>query len=153
MMRQMLSVFLLFLGSMVSVSADGQEPQSPDRPGNAAVADPSDDLDAKEDPKSHPVSFWMEKKLEYSQEILRGLATGDLEVVAQKAEQMRVLSRIEGWVRNGKPGYRAQFQAFQFANAEILRNARADNLDGATLGFQQLTISCVSCHKILRDVD
>ena len=101
----------------------------------------------------HPVSFWMEKKLEYSQDILRGLAIGDMQLVAEKAEQMRVVSRIEGWVRNRKPGYRAQFQAFELANAEILRNAKADNLDGATIGFQQLAISCVSCHKILRDVD
>ena len=74
-------------------------------------------------------------------------------MVAEKAEQMRVVSQIEGWVRNRKPGYRAQFQAFELANAEILRNAKADNLDGATIAFQQLAISCVSCHKILRDVE
>jgi cytochrome c556 len=81
------------------------------------------------------------------------LAVGDLQSVQEKAEQMRVVSRVEGWVRNRKPGYREQFQAFEFANAEILRNAKADNLDGAAIGFQQLTITCVSCHKILRDVD
>ncbi len=109
--------------------------------------------DAKVEVEKKPVSFWMEKKLEYTQDILRGLATGDLELVEEKSEQMRVVSRIEGWVRNRKPGYRAQFQAFQFANAEIQRNAEADNLDGAAIAFQQLTISCVSCHKILRDVD
>jgi cytochrome c556 len=94
----------------------------------------------------------MEKKLEYTQEILRGLATGDLKDVAENGEQMRLLSKVEGWIRNRKPGYRAQFQAFEFANAEIVRNANADNLDGAAMAFQQLTISCVSCHKILRDV-
>lgn len=81
------------------------------------------------------------------------MAVGDLQAVQEKAEQMRLVSRIEGWVRNRKPGYREQFQAFEFANAEILRNAKANNLDGAAIGFQQLTISCVSCHKILRDVD
>jgi hypothetical protein len=106
-----------------------------------------------DDTSEKPVSFWMEKKLEYTQGILRGLAVGDLQSVQEKAEQMRVVSRVEGWVRNRKPGYREQFQAFEFANAEILRNAKADNLDGAAIGFQQLTITCVSCHKILRDVD
>lgn len=123
-----------------------------------SVADEPAKPVAKESAKDHesaekPVSFWMEKKLEYTQEILRGLAVGDLETVAEKAEQMRVVSRIEGWVRNKKPGYRSQFQAFQLANAEILRNAKANNLDGATIGFQQLAVSCVSCHKILRDVE
>ena len=122
--------------------------------GGAAVMgqDPKKKAEA-ESTKSKPVSFWMEKKLEYSQDILRALASGELDDVAEKAEQMRLLAKVEGWIRNRKPGYRAQFQAFEFANAEILRNARAGNLDGATIGFQQLTISCVSCHKILRDVD
>ena len=129
---------LVLLFGCVAVTAD--EPKSDKKA-----------VDTKKGDK--PVSFWMEKKLEYSQEILRGLATGDLDDVAEKAEQMRLLSKVEGWIRNRKPGYKAQFQAFEFANAEILRNARGDNLDGATLAFQQLTISCVSCHKILRDLD
>ena len=42
---------------------------------------------------------------------------------------------------------------FEFANMELVRNAKADRLDGATIAFQQLTISCVSCHKMLRDID
>ena len=74
--------------------------------------------------KTQPVSFWMEKKLEYSQEMLRGLAIGDMKLVATKAEQMRVLSKVEGWIRKGTPGYTAQLQAFDFANAEIKRHAR-----------------------------
>lgn len=102
---------------------------------------------------SKPVSFWMEKKLSYAQDILKGLATGELELVAERADQMRLLAKVEGWVRSRKPGYRAQFQAFEFANAEILRNARGDNLEGSAMAFQQLTASCVSCHKMLRDVD
>jgi hypothetical protein len=97
-----------------------------------------------------PFSFWMEKKLEYAQEILEGLATGDLNQVAEKSRQIRVLSRVEGWIRKGKPGYRAQLQAFEFANSEIERHAKAGNLEGAAMGFQLLTISCVSCHAILR---
>lgn len=107
--------------------------------------------DSAEDSK--PVSFWMEKKLAYAQDILKGLATGELELVAERADQMRLLAKVEGWVRSRKPGYRAQFQAFEFANAEILRNARGDNLEGSAMAFQQLTASCVSCHKMLRDVD
>ena len=117
------------------------------------VADEPKGTKTESKKEQKPVSFWMDKKLEYAQSILRGLATGELDDVADKAEQMRLLSKVEGWIRNRKPGYRAQFQAFEFANAEILRNAKADNLDGTTIAFQQLTISCVSCHKILRDVD
>ena len=120
--------------------------------GSASAADPpSPKPDAEK--KEKPVSFWMEKKLEYSQDILRGLVVGDLKSVGENAEQMRLLSKVEGWIRRGKPGYRAQMQVFELANTELLRTARTDNLDGATLAFQQLTVSCVSCHKILRNVD
>jgi hypothetical protein len=117
-----------------------------------AADQPAKSKPEPQDGEPKPVSFWMEKKLEYTQEILRGLAVGNLKDVAENGEQMRLLSKVEGWIRNRKPGYRAQFQAFEFANAEIVRNANAGNLDGAAMAFQQLTISCVSCHKILRDV-
>jgi hypothetical protein len=137
-MRCLYPIAVLFVGCVAA--AAGDDPTAEKKTAAPAIDD-------------RPVSFWMEKKLEYSQEILRGLATGELQDVADKADQMRVLSKVEGWIRNRKPGYKAQFQAFEFANSEILRNARAGNLDGATLAFQQLTISCVSCHKILRDVD
>ena len=117
------------------------------------AADQPKNKKTKAKPEQKPVSFWMQKKLEYTQEILRGLAMGDLETVAEKSDQMHRLSKIEGWIRSRKPGYSAQLQAFEFANAEILRNARADNLEGTAIAFQQLTISCVSCHKMLRNVD
>jgi hypothetical protein len=146
-MRCPAPILLLLIGCLTVVADD------PKTVRGKVQAEAKRAKQAKVDPQSKPVSFWMEKKLEYTQEILRGLASGDLDDVADKAEQMRLLSKVEGWIRNRKPGYRAQFQAFEFANAEILRNAKAGNLDGATIAFQQLTISCVSCHKLLRDVD
>lgn len=100
-----------------------------------------------------PVSFWMEKKMEYAQSILRGLATGDLQMVSSTAEQMRLLSKVEGFVRGKKPGYRAQLQVFELANREIERKAKKGNLEGAAMAFHQLTTSCVSCHKLIRSVD
>ncbi len=135
-MRALHVVMLLLIGSAVAIADEPKTKKEDSK---------------KEDDK--PVSFWMEKKLEYTQGILRGLATGELDDVAEKGEQMRLLSKVEGWVRNRRPGYRAQFQAFELANGEIVRNAKSDNLEGATIAFQQLTITCVSCHKILRDTN
>ena len=113
-----------------------------------------DDTEKKSDKHAEkPVSFWMEKKMEYAQTILRGLATGDLESVATAAEQMRLLSKVEGFIRGKKPGYRIQLQVFELANREIERQAKANNLEGAAMAFHQLTTSCVSCHSLLRSVD
>ena len=101
--------------------------------------------------KEKPTSYWMQQKLNYSQAILRGLATGELEEVAMNAEQMRLLSTVEGFFRRKEPGYKGQLQSFDFASTEIVRHARAGNLEAAAMGYQQLAISCVSCHVMLRE--
>jgi cytochrome c556 len=111
----------------------------------------ADTNQTKHDEADKPLSVWMEKKMEYSQAMLRGLVSGDLDSVAEKAEQMRVVSRVEGWIRGKKSGYRAQLQVFELTNNEILRQARAGNLEGTTMAFHQLTTSCVSCHKMTRE--
>jgi hypothetical protein len=100
---------------------------------------------------SDEASVWMRKKLEYSQNILAGIATADFDKIATNAESMRTLGKIEAFVRSRTPGYRKQLEMFDDANEEILRQAKRDNVEGAALAFTQLTISCVNCHKQLRE--
>lgn len=98
-----------------------------------------------------PVSFWMDKKLEYSQHILSGLALEDFEKIGRTAQAMQRLGKIETFVRrHDTEAYRTQFRVFQFANEELIRLAAEKNIDGAALAFTQLTLSCVNCHKQLR---
>ena len=114
---------------------------------------------AQDDPGSKPAaeqheyeSTWMMKKLEMSQQIMEGLARGDLDVVQQSATTMRTLSRIEGWARRRDTReYRRQLKFFDQSNTAIIRQAKNDNLNGATLAFTQMTLSCVACHQHLRD--
>jgi hypothetical protein len=96
-------------------------------------------------------SVWMRKKLDYSRNILAGLASEDFEKIAQNAEAMQGMSTLEGFIRGRMPGYRTQLQVFQSANEELMKQAQKDNVEGAALAFTQLTISCVNCHKQLRD--
>jgi mono/diheme cytochrome c family protein len=105
---------------------------------------------AKEKEEGDP-SFWMQKKLEYSENILAGLATADFEKIGKNARSMNALSQMEKWVRAGVPEYRAQLAAFQHANKDLIRMADAEQLDGATLAYVQLALSCVNCHKVVRD--
>ena len=95
-------------------------------------------------------SVWMRKKLDYSKEILEGLTWGDFELVARNAEAMNDLSKFESFARGKSSRYRAQLRLFQDANREIIRQANRDNIEGVTLAFNQLTNSCVNCHKQLR---
>jgi len=97
-----------------------------------------------------PTSFWMKKKLEYSQNTLAAIATADFDKIIENAQAMRSLSKVEGFIRGQNPGYRTQLHIFDEANAEIIQQAKKENVEGAALAFTQLTISCVNCHKTLR---
>jgi cytochrome c556 len=106
---------------------------------------------ADKDKQDEQGSFWMQKKLEYSEKILAGLATADFEAIGKNARSMNALTQMEKWVRAGLPEYRAQLRIFQNANEQLIEMADAEKLDGATLAYVQLTLSCVNCHKVIRD--
>lgn len=98
-----------------------------------------------------PMSFWMAKKLDLSKSILESLTKGDFDELAKDAGQLRLLGKIEAFVRRKNPDYRAQVRTFDFANQELVRQAQRRNAEGATLAFNQLTTSCVACHILLRE--
>ena len=98
-----------------------------------------------------PFHFWMEVKLKESQSIFASLAAADFEAVVESAESLKTLNTMEAFVRRREPGYRTQLNAFLFAVDEIQKQAEEENIEGVALGFHQLTISCVHCHKQLRD--
>ncbi len=97
-------------------------------------------------------SVWMQHKAGLAHGIMTGLTKGDFEKIKQSATLMNVLSYFEGYSRSNHPDYRRQLSQFDAANRELIRMADAKNLEGATLAFNQLTVSCVYCHKRLRDV-
>lgn len=97
-------------------------------------------------------NFWMKKKLEFSQHILAGMATADFDKISVSASSMNRLNEIEKWSRRtGADEYRTQLRIFHFANEDLVRAADAKNIDGVALAFSQLTLSCVNCHKVMRD--
>ena len=110
-------------------------------------------ISAAEPPEDQPASYWMKKKLEYSEKILGGLANEDFEVIGKAARTMNALTQMEKWVRGNVPEYRTQLQLFQNANEQVIRSADRKNLDGAALAYVQLTLSCVNCHKVVRDLN
>ena len=100
--------------------------------------------------ESRPFNFWMDVKLDKAQAIFAALTEADYATIADCAKQLRTLGEFEGFVRKGTPGYLTQLRSFQFAAAEIEKQAKQENIEGVTLGFQQLTLSCVHCHNALR---
>jgi hypothetical protein len=107
-------------------------------------------LTARSAEDEQKASFWMKKKLEYSERILAGLTSEDFDLVAKNARSMNALGYLEKWVRGNTPHYRGQLRIFQKANEQLIEMADEKNLDGAALAYVQLMLSCVNCHKIVR---
>ena len=96
---------------------------------------------------------WMQRKLEHSQNILAGLTKADFEMIQSSAGKMEDLNYLEQWGREDLPEYKRQLRYFDDANKELIRQAGKKNLGGATLAYTQLTLSCVHCHNVVRDVN
>ena len=105
-----------------------------------------------DEPAEKDRSYWMKKKLEYAEKILSGLATEDFEAIDKTARSMSKLSVLENWTRKSEP-YRTQLKIFGYANDELIRMADDKNLDGCAVAYVQLTLSCVNCHRVVRDFD
>jgi hypothetical protein len=94
----------------------------------------------------------MKQKLSASQNILAGLTKGDFEAIDKNAQSMLVVEYLEKWLRSDTPGYNMKLRDFEYANKALRLAAKEKNVDGATIAYIQLTLSCVHCHKLVRDV-
>lgn len=112
---------------------------------------PETSKDKAEEPQTK-ASLWMRHKLAASQKILEGMTRADFELIEKNAQSMLAMGYLEGWVRADISGYKEQLRAFDHANSAIALAAKDKNLDGVTIAYAQLTISCVQCHKLVRDM-
>lgn len=94
---------------------------------------------------------FMERKLSASKSIIEGLSRADYDLVEKCAQDLMLISQEANWkVLNTKP-YLKMSADFR-SSAERMRNAANDkNLDGATLAYFEVTLSCVRCHKYIRE--
>ena len=94
----------------------------------------------------------MEKKLNLSNEILAGVVTEDFGKISSNSNRLLELTKTQ-WTQNETPEYRAQLKDFWIVTEGLKTAANEKNADGATLAYVQMTISCVKCHKYLRNTE
>lgn len=92
----------------------------------------------------------MRQKLIYAQDILRGISLEDYTAIESSARKLKQLSQATGWFARQTPEYELFTAELRRQTDALERAAKNKNIDGATLGYFQLTVSCVSCHKYLR---
>ena len=114
-------------------------------PSSSSSGDKKTDKEAKKE-----ASVWMKSKTKLSQEILVGLTEGDFEKIQKNAYGLNFVHFFEIIFAKKNDDYRQQAAQFAAANKELIRQADAKNIYGATLAYNQLTVSCVQCHVVVR---
>ncbi|HEX4590906.1 MAG TPA: hypothetical protein VH120_13300 [Gemmataceae bacterium] len=103
-------------------------------------------------PKAEDITALMHKKLVHSQKILEGIALADLDLVGQNATDLVVLSKQVQFKVLKTPQYELHANELRRALEDIQKGVKQQNIDAATLGYMDLTMSCVRCHKHVREV-
>ena len=102
--------------------------------------------------KSKQVSKLMAEKLTNSQKLLEGIAMADFKKIERSAEQLIELTTTEEWLMHKAPRYEMHTNEFRRAAETLVRKAKDKNIDGTTLAFFDMTMSCVRCHQHVREV-
>ena len=141
---------LLLIVGLVSLAGSFAQ-SAPKEPAVAAKTGAADEADPNA-PKPNDAVAFMRLKLNHSQRVLEGIALEDFDLIAKNAQQLGLLAQDENWRVYQTLEYRQHSADFQRIASELTKAARAKNLDGATLAYMQLTMSCVNCHKYTRSV-
>jgi hypothetical protein len=102
--------------------------------------------------KTDDAAALMQKKLTHAQKLLEGVALADFAVIDQHAADLAALSKQLQFKVLKTPQYELHANEFRRALEDIQKGVRHKNLDAATLGYMDLTMSCVRCHKHVREV-
>ena len=94
---------------------------------------------------------FMRLKLQHAHNLLDGIALEDFDQVKKSADAMILLSHESNWNVFQSPEYNEHSADFRRAAGLVVEQAKAKNLDGVTLGYLQMTMSCVRCHRYVRD--
>jgi hypothetical protein len=94
----------------------------------------------------------MTEKLDSSKTLLEGIALADYKKISSSAERLIQLSKLANWFVYKTPRYELHSDEFRRAADNIVQKAADKNLDGVTLAYFDLTMSCVRCHQHIREV-
>jgi cytochrome c556 len=94
----------------------------------------------------------MTKKLANAQKVLEGLAINDYDLIAKHADELVQVSKAAEFRVLKTQEYETNSNEFRRAAETMIQQAKAKNTDGVALAYVDMTLSCVRCHKHVREV-
>jgi hypothetical protein len=94
----------------------------------------------------------MMRKLSSAQAVLQGLAMEDHELIGRESQTLQLLSQESDWNVLQTAEYDQLSDDFRKSASRLRVASQEQNLDAAGLAYIKLTISCIECHRHMRDV-
>ncbi len=132
--KRIVAVLCAVVVSLLALKSWGQD--EPKNPGNASDKELAD---------------LMKRKLTNAQKVLEGIALNDFDKISTHAEELILISKQAEWKVLKTPQYDMFSNDFRRSAAELVEKAKEKNLDGAALSYVDLTLTCVKCHKYVRE--
>lgn len=98
------------------------------------------------------LSKFMREKLTSSQLVLEGLMVEDYDMMQKGAKKMIEMSNATEWQVIEGPIFARQSEEFRSAAKQVIKFAKEKNIDGASLSYLHLTMTCIACHKKVNKV-
>lgn len=99
------------------------------------------------------VAAFMKAKLVHAEKVLEGLATEDFDLIVKHSQAISLLCEDELWSVMKTVEYHERSKEFRRSVNAITEAARQKNLDAAALAYVNTTLSCVNCHKYVRNAN
>jgi hypothetical protein len=106
----------------------------------------------KQDNDKTKVSQLMRKKLAHSQKVLEGITTQDYKMISANAEELIAISKETEWQVLKTPRFELHSSDFRRSAEDLIKAAKDKNVDAAALAYVDLTLTCVKCHKHVREI-
>jgi hypothetical protein len=94
----------------------------------------------------------MANKLDTAQKLLAAIAVADFDKIARQADHLSSIANQAEWIAFKTPRYELHSNEFRRAAETMSRKAKEKNIDGVTLAYMDMTMSCVRCHQHVREV-
>ena len=98
------------------------------------------------------VSEIMQQKLKHAQKVLEGISMKDFKKISKSADELLFLTTEEEWKVFRTADYVNHSNEFRRNVQGLMKNAKDENLDACTLSYVEMTLTCVKCHKHVREV-
>jgi len=110
------------------------------------------DRGATAEQKTKGSAIIMQEKLKDAQKLLEGIALADFKKITVSAEELIQLSKTAEWQVHNTPKYELFTNEFRRAADGVIAKAKVKNIDGVTLAYFEMTMSCVRCHTYVREI-